>query len=177
MLNILYCPSRYQYRHRGEDDIFAGQVATFTGNRETKICRENDIPIGFFVDDYLKSDFWLTSPRISVLVGQAEFVTDIYEPSEYKINDFLYCSKNGRVTNESKYRGNIIIGVVNSFNPGELGLVTMFARNIENPISISPSDNFIDPGMIICSECEQKGLPSAKNPGLCTKCANANRGV
>jgi hypothetical protein len=63
--------------------------------------------------------------------GFGKYQTDIFEKNEYKINDFLYCSENGKISNEDRYIGNIIIGVVNFVSNDKIGFVVCFARNLE----------------------------------------------
>lgn len=136
MLKILYKTAIYTYSCVQNNDIFSGQVATFNSNREVRVCDSKSIPVGFFITDLDETCRLPTGVnyRFSVAIGQSELATDIFEPSEYRINDFLYCSDNGKITNEKKYRGNIIIGIVNSVAPEEIGFITMFARGLENPI-------------------------------------------
>jgi hypothetical protein len=136
MLKILYKTDIYTYSYVSNSDIFSGQVVTFNGNREVRVCDSESIPIGFFTTDLDENYkfFMGTNYRCSVAVGQSELATDIFEPSKYRINDFLYCSDNGKITNEKKYWGNIIFGIVNSVTPVEIGFITMFARGLESSI-------------------------------------------
>ena len=134
MLRIIYKTSIYSYPYVGNDNSFSGQIASFVGNRSVMVCTDKMIPAGFFITDFDGIyNIWHTHATIAV--GQSELVTDKFEPSKYKVNDFLYCSENGKVSNESRYRGNIIVGLVNSFTPTEIGFITMFARGLENPIT------------------------------------------
>ena len=142
MLNILYRTVTSTF-HCKALVYEVGMVVTFSGNREVDICDDIKIPIGFlmessnesFVQVYRKE---IKASVVNILTGNAEFQTDIVEQSTYKIGDFLYCSRNGKLTNEAEYRGNIIIGIVNSVEETDegrpcIGLTTCFARGLERP--------------------------------------------
>jgi hypothetical protein len=115
-------------------DFRAGMIATFSGNRCIKIATDKDIPIGFFIHDSAGSPFesFGSNSHQAIAVGQGEYMTDNIEPGEYKINDLLYCSCNGKITNEKIYWGNIIIGIVNSVEGPLIGFVTCFTRGLES---------------------------------------------
>jgi hypothetical protein len=149
MLKIFYRSGLYSYQLRpclnknfsinDYSYIKGGMIATFCEDRKVTLCNDSGIPAGFFIHDFLH-DFIhnfcsddISMCSASVAVGQGEYGTDIYEPSIYNINDFLYCSSNGKITNESKYKGNIIIGIVNyvSDSDKKIGFVTCFARGLE----------------------------------------------
>jgi len=108
----------------------SGMVGTFTGNRKIKLCDDKSFPVGFFSQDSDSSVFG-TSLRACLIMPPGEFQTDVFEKSDYKVDDFLYCSENGMITNEKKYRGNIILGIVNFVEKENIGFVTCLARNIE----------------------------------------------
>lgn len=128
MMEIFYKGDIYSYRTT--DKVVGGMVATFTGDREVSICTDKTIPIGFFTLDNKDSEVYANN-SVCVLVGQGEFRTDIFEKSEYRYNDFLYCSSKGKITNERKYKGNIIIGIVNYVSEDKIGLITCLARGLE----------------------------------------------
>jgi len=127
MIEFLYRDKIFCYE--GCVGVKGGMVATFVDNREIGICSDKTRPVGFFIQEH---ESQTNNGTICVLVGQAEFRTDIFEKNTYKINDFLYCSRRGRITNELKYRGNIIIGIVNYVTKDHIGLVTCMARGLEN---------------------------------------------
>jgi len=130
MFSMLYRTGCYSYFTRINIPYSAGMIATFTDNREVGICNDLTMPCGFFTTEV--SPFG-QSDRTFVAIGQGEYQTDVYEKplKNYKLNDFLYCSKNGKITNESKYRGNIIIGIVNDVSEDYIGFITCFARGLE----------------------------------------------
>jgi hypothetical protein len=130
MMEIIYRGNIYSYKY-SNNMILAGMVATFVGDRGVDLCTDQTIPIGFFMTDAIPPLFMPSSSHLSVMVGQAELRTDIFEESYYKITDFLYCSVNGKITNESRYRGNIIIGIVNDLSEDKIGFITCLARGLE----------------------------------------------
>jgi hypothetical protein len=130
MFNILYRGGIYTYRCVSLD-FEAGMIATFSGNRSIKIATDKDIPIGFFTCGTGPFE-QISNSHIAIAIGQGEYVTDTIESGEYKINDFLYCSCNGKLTNEKSYWGNIIIGIVNSVEGSLIGFVTCFAKGLES---------------------------------------------
>ena len=130
MIDIIYRGAIYSYEYSNNNMILAGMVATFAGDRGVDLCTDKTIPIGFFMTDAIPPPFMPPS-HLSVMVGQAELRTDIFEKSYYKITDFLYCSINGKITNESRYRGNIIIGIVNDLSEDKIGFITCLARGLE----------------------------------------------
>ena len=135
MLNIIHREGLYSFK-TDNLDYNAGMVATFIGNRQVGICNDKTIPVGFFVHDSCRESivFDATIEKAStgvIAVGHGEFQTDIFEKSEYKHNDFLYCSCNGKITNETKYRGNFVLGIVNSVTEKEIGFITCFTRYVE----------------------------------------------
>jgi hypothetical protein len=130
MLRYSYKTGAYIYSLKESKKKFkGGMVATFVGDRQVDICSDKSVPIGFFMHD---TEINFLQNHATILVGQADLSTDVFEKNQYKINDFLYCSRNGKLTNEAKYKGNIIIGIVNYVNMPFIGLITCFARNIEN---------------------------------------------
>jgi hypothetical protein len=130
MFNIFYRSSLYTYRCESYD-FKAGMIATFSGNQCIKIATDKDIPIGFFIND---SGPFERSAELdqTIAVGQGGYVTDTVELGKYKINDFLYCSCNGKITNEKMYCGNIIIGIVNNVEGPLIGFITCFAKGLES---------------------------------------------
>jgi hypothetical protein len=135
MLRMFYKSGIYTYRISCElsNEIKAGMVASFSifENKRITVCKNGMIPCGFFASDYNPILYHAGIRYLNVTAGPGEYSTDIFEPSLYKINDYLYCSKNGRITNESKYKGSIIIGLVNSISDDEIVFLTLFARNLE----------------------------------------------
>lgn len=134
MLNIIYRSGGiYCYEYKGKKPIFAGMVATFSANRSVKICSNKTVPAGFFTWDHPHKDYHLPPnfDKGCIAVGHGEYQTDIYEEGLYKINDFLYCSCNGKITNNKKYKGNFIIGIVNYVDEKLVGFVTCLAKGLE----------------------------------------------
>ena len=84
------------------------------------------------------------SGQTPILVGVGEYRTDMFEESKYKIGDLLYCSCNGKITNETQYRGDITIGIVNAITKinhnyssqetTAIGFLSCFASPFERPI-------------------------------------------
>lgn len=114
--------------------ILGGMVATFIGNRKVGICRPGQLPIGFFMEDYPDQNFFDSSvmfPHGKVVVGIAEYKTDVFEPGLYLINDLLYCGEEGKITNSPIYRGNPIVGVVNNTLDNLIGFISAFG-NLES---------------------------------------------
>jgi len=136
-MEILYRTGFYAYSIKAGINVDGGLVATFTGDREVGLCTHETVPAGIFVSSnqvspYESSSFFADSKTTIAMLNGGEYRTDIFEPVKtYKINDFLYCSCNSKLTNESRYIGNIIIGVVNSFENGMLGFISCFARGLE----------------------------------------------
>lgn len=127
MLKIVYKGAVYVYDC--DKNLVEGTIVTFEGNRRVRLCTSEDIPIGFVCQG---RDELFGVKTVGVALGQAEYVTDKFERSTYKLNDFIYCSDRGIITNEKIYKGNIIIGIVNNIpNADEIGFITCFARNIE----------------------------------------------
>jgi len=127
MLNILYKTSLFSYETR-LTKFLGGMIATFTGNREIGLCNDKSMPIGFFMHDYIPY-----IPTIaSIAIGQGEYQTNIFETDTiYKINDLLYCSQNGLISNNTMYRNNIIVGIVNFVSSDIIGFITCFS-NLES---------------------------------------------
>jgi hypothetical protein len=113
--------------------ITGGMLATFSADREVTICDDKSVPIGFFIQDIDIKNHGRShgDAVVSVVLGQGEYETDIFEKSDYKIQNFLYCSCNGKISDEERYRGNIIIGIVNSVSDDKIGFITCFARGLE----------------------------------------------
>jgi len=137
MLKIFYKTGLYNYELENNecDFLVGGMVATFSANRIVTICRPNNMPIGFFIYDYnyyhdLPDEVYIVNhmPGVTIAVGQGEYSTDVYEDGTYKINDLLYCGGSGRISNSKIYRGNPIIGIVNSVCEDEIGFITSFSN-------------------------------------------------
>lgn len=138
MMGIIYRSSIFVYDVSNPEIVRAGMVATFCGNRVVKVCDHRSLPIGFFTQDLSEDSFppYVSSvgfeTTAAVAVGHGEYRTDVFEKGlQYNINDFLYCSSNGLITNEYRYAGNIIIGIVNAIDNDILGFVTCFRRGLE----------------------------------------------
>lgn len=140
MLTILYKSLIGAYQLSNfETEILGGMVATFTGNREVGICKPNQVPLGFFIEnlpdprDPNTPLYNLPSnPAIRVAMGFGEYQTDVYDKKGlYRINDLLYCDINGKITNNPAYKGNPIIGIVNMIENGQLGFISIFS-NLES---------------------------------------------
>lgn len=144
MLEILHGSAKYSYNTL-DASFRAGMIATFVGNREIAICTDKTIPIGFFVNgsneyrrvffvdgsNEYRRPFENRIESVVIAVGQGEYQTDICEEGEYRINDLLYCSPNGRITNNVFYRGNPTVGIVNSVERSEflwIGFITYFSN-------------------------------------------------
>jgi hypothetical protein len=125
MLEMFYREQIHTYKHRFS--IKAGMVATFVDNYTVGRCDHKSVPMGFFIKDSGPSAL-----VVEIVMGLASLKTDVFEKGVYKIQDFLYCSRNGKITNERKYRGNIILGVVNSVEKNAIGFITCLARGLEN---------------------------------------------
>ena len=114
-------------------------LGTLIGNRMVGICNDKSLPIGFFMEDKNDNDHPQVDSEIDeqtcmadILIGCGEYQTDIFESSEYHINDFLYCSCDGKITNEICYKGNIVVGVVNCVLDGKIGFIsTPFSRGLD----------------------------------------------
>ena len=153
MLKILYMVGMYNYNISPSSQvILGGMVATFSGNREVGLCSPNMVPVGFFVNDTISINdtngrnafLFSTNDMIRIAVG-GEFQTDVFEPGIYQVNDFLYCSHNGKISNDPQYRGNIIIGIVNlvelligTTHPLLIGFLTCFTRGLDISGGIVP---------------------------------------
>lgn len=144
MFDIIYRGAIYNYRCESLN-FNAGMIATFSGNRCIKIATDKDVPIGFFINGSNGNPFEQIGSSLHqpIAVGQGEYVTDIIEPGEYKLNDFLYCSYSGNITNEKIYWGNIIIGIVNSVEGSLIGFVTCFTRGLESVYCVPMNENVI----------------------------------
>lgn len=130
MFNI-YCKGAIISYSSSELVYKAGMVATFTGFREVGICRPHMVPAGFFINDSDTLNFnSVCSPRVGIAIGFGEYETDVYENNEYQVRDLLYCSENGKITNNSYYRSNPIIGIVNGFR-GNVFFISIFS-NLES---------------------------------------------
>lgn len=118
-----------------EDGIIGGMVATFTGNKTIGICRPGQMPIGFFMEDYPSENDFVSATtdfsKASIVVGIGDYITDTFEKGPYKVNDLLYCNKEGMITNNTIYRGNPIVGIVNSVENGYIGFISLF-DNLES---------------------------------------------
>jgi len=145
-MNILYRGGSFSYNCKATS-YEAGMVVTFSGNREVDICDEIKMPIGFLANSSSSPYEWSNPVSAHILIGTSEFQTDVYEQGVYKIGDFLYCSRNGKLTNEAGYRGNIIVGIVNTIinkfgynnthdeeaRQDIIGVFTIFSKGLERP--------------------------------------------
>ena len=125
MLKIFYRTGIYDYQLQEPELIKGGMIASFCGNRTVRVCRPSRMPIGFFIYDF---DEFNNKSHIPVAIGQGEYQTDEYEDDTYKINDLLYCGRTGKISNSKIYRGNPIIGIVNSVENRMIGFVSIFAN-------------------------------------------------
>jgi len=135
MLNIIYKVGMYCYNLNPASPVaLGGMVATFTGNREVGLCSPDTVPMGFFLHDTNSMDPYESVgygvAKTTIAVG-GELQTDVFEPGTYQVNDFLYCSHNGKISNDSQYRGNIIIGVVNLVESPLIGFLTCLTRGLD----------------------------------------------
>lgn len=130
MLKVLYRTVFYAFTIDATT-YETGQIVTFCGNRIVTICTSKDVPCGFLLSNSENNE---QHPSVSIAsLIDGEFITDMFESSEYHVNDFLYCSDNGRFSNETRYKGNVIIGIVNAIYPeNEIGLKSMFTRGLED---------------------------------------------
>ncbi len=70
--------------------------------------------------------------------GAAIYETDVYENNEFQVRDLLYCSEDGFITNDTNYKSNPIIGIVDGFRgSGDLLSFVQIYANLE-----SVSNNF-----------------------------------
>jgi hypothetical protein len=133
MFDILYGTSRFCYQTRCEC-VFGGQITTFCKNREVKLCDHKSIPVGFFMNDRsMPEDASIVRDTYTVVLamGMGEYITNIYEPGDYKINDMLYCSPYGKITNNPEFIGNPTVGIVNNVWDDKIGFITCFT-NLES---------------------------------------------
>ena len=142
MLTLIYKDGLYCYnlsQSASSPGILGGMVATFTGNREVGLCGPDNVPVGFFVCDTNSMNPFEYNPdsRTTIAVG-GELQTDVFEPGTYQVNDFLYCSHNGKISNDPQYRGNIIIGIVNTVAPPLIGFLTCFTRGLDINANLIP---------------------------------------
>ena len=118
-----------------EINIKGGMVATFTGNKTVGICRPGQMPIGFFLEDYPVENVFESAStdfsKVPVAMGIGDYMTDTYEKGTYKISDLLYCDKEGIITNNTIYRGNPVVGIVNSVENNLIGFLSLF-DNLES---------------------------------------------
>jgi len=138
MLKIFYKTGIYGYQMQEPEMVKAGMVASFCGNRQIRTCRPGRLPCGFFICDLeeLNNQPTFNYPanykaHMTIAVGQGEYQTDEYEDGTYKINDLLYCGGTGKISNSRIYRGNPIIGIVNSVEKNMIGFITVFS-NLES---------------------------------------------
>lgn len=134
MLRILYRSGGIYTQPCLDTGILGGMVVAYAEDRSYRICDDKSFPAGFFVSDSYCGPPTPGLEVVSAVIGQAELITDVYEPGEYKLNDFLYCSPRGRITCDKQYRGHHILGVVNQVLDGQIGFVTLHARYIEDDI-------------------------------------------
>ncbi len=107
----------------------AGMVATFFENGKVGICKPFNVPIGFYVRDSTEENM---VGRATVAIGFGQYKTDGHEQGDqYSSQDLLYCSYNGKITNDPSYIGNPIIGVVSSSEIDGLCFITQFS-NLES---------------------------------------------
>jgi len=122
MFKIIYRTGIYCYKtkvplHSG------GMIASFCGNREVTICSPKSRAIGFFAYD---GNVLFETGIASICIGQGEYQTDVYEPGKYEIEDLLYCSPNGKITNNPEFKGQLI-GIVNHVCEEYVGFITAFS--------------------------------------------------
>lgn len=149
MINVLYRTGNYPYLTRNKN-VVGGMIATFSGNREVDICTNKTLPIGFFSQDFTPEshETAFTERMLAVLIGQGEYQTDVFEKPRqtatfekncvYRLNDLLYCSCNGKITNEEYYRGGVIVGIVNYVSDDLIG----FIAQLHNLESLNKSHQF-----------------------------------
>ena len=86
--------------------IESGMIATISGNNRVKICTDKDLPVGIFISEFYDEPTMAGYvKRIVIASGTNRYKTNMFEKSKYKVNDLLYCSPNGKITNEKKYKG------------------------------------------------------------------------
>jgi hypothetical protein len=141
MIDVLYRTGTFSYRTKNEN-VLGGMIATFSGNREVDICTNKTLPIGFFAHGYTAEphETVFIKGMMAVLIGQGEYLTDVFERPrqtdtfekicQYKVNDLLYCSCNGKITNERCYRGGVIVGIVNYVSDDSIGFIAQL-HNLE----------------------------------------------
>lgn len=137
MVRIFYKSGIYSYGYQADSfekngAVDDGMVATFCGNRQVKKCDSLSRPIGIFMTTSTPSLFAPSDTiTLAVLVGQGEYAVDVYEDGDYKINDLLYCSDRGMITNQKIHEKQPIIGIVNLIDDNEIGFITSFS-NLEH---------------------------------------------
>jgi len=134
MFEILYNALVCTYNFN-ETSVSGGMIATFTSNRTVGICKPNQLPIGFFMEDYPTENYYASSvtnfSQVRIAIGIGEYRTDIHEEGFYNINDLLYCNPEGKLTNNPIYIRNPIVGIVNCVEDNVIGFLTVF-DNLES---------------------------------------------
>jgi hypothetical protein len=128
MLITLYVGGISSYRLSETSTVMSGMMASFTGNRTVGICKPNQLPIGFFIDDYSDSGFDPTTINIRVAVGTGEYQVDIFQPGSYSVNDLLYCGEDGIITNNTIYQRNPVVGIVNCVEDSLIGFISVLGN-------------------------------------------------
>jgi hypothetical protein len=137
---IIYRTGIYVYKTSSQISYKSGTIVTFTGTeREVTVCSPNRMPIGFTTHSLNyeeEEDPLVTYPElsiddkigISIAVGQGEYQTSNFERSTYKINNLLYCSPEGLVTNKKTLERQATVGIVNDISSGMIGFITCFTN-------------------------------------------------
>jgi len=139
MFEILYNALVCTYNFN-ETSVSGGMIATFTSNRTVGICKPNQLPIGFFMEDYPTENYYASSvtnfSQVRIAIGIGEYRTDIHEEGFYNINDLLYCNPEGKITNNLLYKGNPIVGIVNYVENNVIGFLSIFdnLESINKPV-------------------------------------------
>lgn len=128
MFRILYKAGLYVYKTY-ENWGSGGVIASFKGNRTVGVCRDGEVPFGFFTDDS-SSQRPVLDNTARIAVGPGEYTTDVYEKEDYNPGDILYCSPDGKITNKRKTGGKVAIGIVSGFQENELTFIAV-SPNLE----------------------------------------------
>ena len=127
MVEIRYRDGLYTYKTK-EAAITKGMIATYTDNYEVGICNNKTRPIGVFTspipwDSPHQPAFSLA---VGVATGLGEFKVDCFEEGTYKINDVVFCSPMGLITNNRKIGGPFSVGIVNYVQDDFIGFLTNY---------------------------------------------------
>ena len=105
------------------DGALGGMIATYSGSYEVDVCDGTTEPVGFFINDAAGNPFENTpavaSGKSPFTTSQGSYEVDIYETRDeadtsdltYAVNDRLYCSKNGLLSNDNS-TSTVVVGVV-----------------------------------------------------------------